>query len=115
MLELDEIPGERLDVSVDGKWAVGWWRSYHREDRYEDVTDYIAAVFSRETGERVQFIHRRHDIDHYMDTTRGSSIYSAKFSEDGRYVLINGGKTEEDRVPLEVGDDARGPAEPDGS
>lgn len=96
----DQISAENKSPSPDGRWVVAFWLAQHREDRYEDVSDYTIAVFNAITHQPVMHIFRREDVDYEHGVTRGEAVHSAVFSEDGKYVLINGGTTEEDRVPF---------------
>ena len=99
-MEFEEVVEKDRVFSNNRKMMATHWVSHHREDRYEEVTRYAIAVWDVKTKQVLCSSERTEDDNYYMGTSTGGSVYSLEFSADDRFLLVNGGKSEEDRIPL---------------
>jgi uncharacterized protein with WD repeat len=99
-LKPEEIEAANTALSPDKKYKIGFYQESHREDRYEEVSDWAVIVWEVSSKKIVQSEGFRYNDDYQFNTTTGLNVYKVAFSDDGKFLLINGGSSEKTKIPF---------------
>lgn len=77
--DYEDIPDGEKVFSRDGRRAAAWYISRHREDRYDDDTDYAIVVWDTATHAPIARFSRMYYVSEYTGTTRGKPLAELLF------------------------------------
>jgi WD40 repeat protein len=99
--DLPNLPADQKNYSPDKKRLVVWFVARHREDRFDDDTDYEIAVWDVDQKKRIAKFMRFHKISNSSGNERGAPIDSVAFSPDGSEVIIvQDGKEQREKLTV---------------
>jgi hypothetical protein len=96
----DDVDPEDLCFSADGRRAAAWYVSRHREDRYDDDTNYQIVVWDAKTKEELKVFYRGYDVSHYTRSESGKPVVGIELSPDGRQLVIQYADESTEKLPL---------------
>lgn len=89
-LDFEDVSAKDLIYSQDQQRAVTWHVSRHREDRFDEDTDFEIIVFDVSTKTAIKRLYRSHRYHHDTHAEEGKYIVAVTFGLNLNEIIIHG-------------------------